>query len=72
MNEKVFETFPAKCHPSDIEHAFTNKIDAFIVSNWLNIIKNIDEFLQTSEVEFEYEISDDLFKKFLLHYEEEV
>jgi hypothetical protein len=71
MNQRAFETFPARCFPSDIEMAFPNKRDAFIISNWLNTLGDIDKFLQTNEVDFNYEIPHELFMKYLDRHRDE-
>lgn len=55
MNDRTFETFPKMCHPSDLEIAFKNIRDRRLISDWLNTIKDIGEFLKSDSEEIHYE-----------------
>lgn len=44
-HERRMETFPIPCYASDLEQCFLNKFDRQRVSNWINSIENIDDFI---------------------------
>ena len=45
FHERKMETFRPPCFESDIEAAFQFKFDCFRITNWLNSIKNLDDFI---------------------------
>jgi hypothetical protein len=54
MNDRTFETFPVRCHPSDLENAFRNERDRYIICEWLNSIGDIGKFLKSQEEDYKY------------------
>jgi hypothetical protein len=44
-NEKKMDTFPLPVFQSDLEHVFSFKRDAYIITKWINSIKNIDDLI---------------------------
>ncbi|SFH10519.1 Restriction endonuclease [Desulfotomaculum arcticum] len=71
MNERTFETFPQPCFPSDLVRAISNNVDRYIICEWLNSIDSIDKFINSSDEEYAYLISDKQIKEYLSSYNEE-
>lgn len=65
MNERAFETFPKRCFPSDLESAIRNPRDRYIISEWINSIDDIENFLKSDEEEYKFSITDEQFKEYL-------
>ncbi len=55
--ERRMETFPIPCFPSDLEQCFSNKFDRFRISNWINSIKDINDFIYSNESSIQTYIS---------------
>lgn len=54
FHEKTMETFPIPCYPSDLEAAFSNSRDRYIISKILNSILNMEKFLESDEKTMDY------------------
>lgn len=63
--EKTMDTFPLPAFPSDLEHVFRFKRDAFIITKWLNEIKNIDDLIYGENDDHVMLISNDEYQEFL-------
>lgn len=63
--ERRMETFPTPCFPSDLEHCFTNKLDRFRISNWINSIEDIDDFIYNDESSIQSYISTQKYNEYL-------
>lgn len=70
MTERTFETFPKHCHSSDLERAIENSRDRYIICQWLNSIDDIEKFIESSEHEYKFTITDEQFEKYLSLYED--
>lgn len=44
-NDKTIDTFPLSTFPSDLEHVFRFKRDAYIIAKWLSETKSIDDLI---------------------------
>lgn len=63
--EKKMETFPIPCASSDLEQCFSNKLDRFRISNWINSIPDIDKFIYINSDSYTAYIYKDKYQKFL-------
>jgi len=63
--ERRMETFPIPCFPSDLEQCFSNKFDRFRISNWINSIKDINDFIYSNESSIQSYISKQKYKEFM-------
>ena len=61
--ERRMEIFPIPCFPSDLEQCFSNKLDRFRISNWINSIKDINDFIYSNESSIQTYISKQKYKK---------
>jgi hypothetical protein len=71
LHEKKIEFFQKKhnsnkahCFPSDIEHAFENKIDRYRVCEWIKSIENIDDFIYNDKYNYEFSLSEEKEEKY--------
>ena len=63
--ERRMETFPIPCYPSDLEQCFSNKFDRFRISNWINSIKDIDDFIYNNESSIQSYISKQKYNEYI-------
>jgi hypothetical protein len=59
FHERKMETFRPRCFETDLEAAFYNKFDCFRIVNWLNSIKNLDDFIYDDTYDIEFYLSDE-------------
>jgi hypothetical protein len=63
LHERKMETFRQPCFESDIETAFMYKFDCFRITNWLNSIKNLDNFIYDDTYKVEFFLSEEEFER---------
>ncbi len=64
-NQKILDTFPLPAFPSDLEHVFPFKRDAYIIAKWLTSIKSIDDLIYGDDEEHVMLISKDEYREYL-------
>lgn len=65
LHEMTMETFHLRCFETDIERAFRNRLDCFRITNWLNSIKNLDDFIYDKDYDVEFCLSKAEFHKYM-------
>lgn len=65
FHERKMETFRPRCFATDLEAAFYNKFDCFRIANWLNSIKNLDDFIYNDTYDIEFYSSDEEYEEHL-------
>ena len=63
FHERKMETFRPQCFETDIEAAFYNKFDCFRITNWLNSIKNLDDFIYDDTYDVDFFLSEEEHEK---------
>lgn len=54
---KKSNTNKVSCYPSDIEYAFSNKIDNYRICKWLTSIDNFDDLIYNDEHNYQFSIT---------------
>ncbi len=49
FHERKVETFPVPCFPSDLEQCFSNRLDRFRITEWINSLENINDFIYNKD-----------------------
>jgi hypothetical protein len=70
FHERNMETFPIPCYPSDLEKCFSNRLDRFRISNWINSLKDINDFIYNNESAIKTYISKQDYKQYIAIYHE--
>lgn len=65
FHERKMETFPVPCFPSDLEQCFSNRLDRFRISEWINSIKNINDFIYSNDSDIKTYISKEKYNEFI-------
>ena len=65
FHERKMETFPLPCSSSDLEQCFSNKFDRFRITEWINSIENINDFIYNNDSDIKTYISKEKYEKFL-------
>ena len=63
FHERKMETFRHPCFEADIQAAFSYKFDCFRITNWLNSIKNLDDFIYDDTYNVEFFLSEEEHEK---------
>lgn len=71
LNERKMETFPIPCFPSDLEQCFLGRFDRFRICNWINSIKNIDDFIYSKKSSYHSYISKKKYIRYINEIKEE-
>lgn len=71
FHERKMETFPIPCYPTDLEAAFSNNRDRYIITKILNSIPDMEKFLESDEKTIDYVLDRRELDEFLSIYSEE-
>ncbi len=71
FHERTMETFPIPCYSSDLERCFSSSFDRFRITNWINSIDNINDFIYNNESSIKSYISEKKYKKYIDRINEE-
>lgn len=63
FHERKMEIFRRPCFETDIQAAFNYKFDCFRITNWLNSIKNLDDFIYDDTYDVEFFLSEEEYEK---------
>ena len=69
LHENRVKLFPLRCHYSDLEDVFYNKIDRYRICKWLQTIRDLDEFIALEEDKFSYSLSDKEYSEYTESFE---
>ena len=65
FHERNMETFPLPCFPSDLEMCFSNRLDRFRITKWINSINNIEKFIYESDDTHHFYLNKKEYEKYL-------
>ena len=65
FHERKIETFSVLCYPTDLEMCFSNRLDRFRITKWINSIKNLDDFIYQTEDTIHSYVSENEYKEYL-------
>lgn len=65
FHERKMETFPVPCFPSDLEQCFSNGLDRFRITEWINSIENINDFIYNKDSDIKAYISKEKYYEYI-------